>query len=700
MRISTKLSGLIVLSAVVTSALFGAVTWKNYEELNSYKRIAVAGTEILPIRSLGASLYRHKAVLLRAAAGGPADADGLAQAKDRLRKAMDEIESSRQRLLQEFGVAGNVPALAPAVDRVLALRITPELTAEAILEVHEAAFVQFGALSFASADAFNTFGDPDTDVLLMLTNQFDVFPSLLRGYAYLMGRLFLFDETLAGKNVTAQTLQGQLDVLQRQAGVNQETMARQMRNIQRAILFDKNDRGWGTRLPDTRTLHQRLERTDKAIETALSSPPGALQIGGEFDAALDGILESWSMLSGLLDVVLNKRLKQAEWSFWWMSAATAVPAILIMLAMLLGVLRVSRDIGVAEKSTSRIASGELDDPVEGTERTDEIGGLMRSVEVLRGNSIEQRKLQAKETETLLRMWRTATEVKESVGAIRAAASEISQGSADLATRTERQASALQETVATMGEIAATVSTNAQNSELARNLAADALARAETGGQAMTSVTGAMSGIETSSARIGAIIQVMEEISFQTKLLALNAAVEAARAGESGKGFAVVAQEVRSLADRSRQASQQIRDLIGESSREVAQGVQLAGAAGDALSNIIEIVRKVAEIAPEIAAGSREQSRSIAEINKALSDLDAATQQNAALVEESSASAASLADQATHLVEVVASFEVADSGAPVAGMTNDAPAAAEPKSAPAAKPAPAASAKASEWDEDF
>jgi methyl-accepting chemotaxis protein len=697
MRISTKLSGLIVLSAIVTTALFGAVTWKNYETLNSYRRIAVAGTEILPIRALGASLYRHKTVLLRAALGGRADADGLAQAKDRLRKAMEEIEASRQRLLRDFGVAGNVPALAPAVERVLAMRVSPELTAEAILETHEAAFTQFGALSFASADAFNTFGDPDTDILLMLTNQFDVFPALLRGYAYLMGRLFLFDETLAGKSVTAQTLQAQLDVLQRQSGVNQETMARQLRNIQRAILFDQNDRGWGTRLPDTRTLHQRLERTDRAIEGALANPPGALQVGGEFDAALDGILESWSSLSGLLDVVLNKRLQQATLHFWWMSGATAVPAILIMLAMLLGVLRVSRDIGVAEKTTSRIAAGELDDPVMGTERGDEIGGLMRAVEVLRGNSIEQRKLQAKETETLLRMWRTATEVKESVGAIRAAASEISQGSADLATRTERQASALQETVATMGEIAATVSTNAQNSELARNLAADALARAETGGQAMTSVTGAMSGIETSSARIGAIIQVMEEISFQTKLLALNAAVEAARAGESGRGFAVVAQEVRSLADRSRQASQQIRDLIGESSREVAQGVQLAGAAGEALASIIEIVRKVAEIAPEIAAGSREQSRSIAEINKALSDLDAATQQNAALVEESSASAASLADQATHLVEVVASFEVADGNASAAPAEVEAPA---PKSAPPAKPAQATAAKASEWDEDF
>ncbi len=698
MRISTKLSGLIVLSAIVTTALFGAVTWQSYVDLRYVQRVSAAGTEILPIRALGASLFRHKEEMLKSTAnGGKADADQLAQSKDRIAKALTEVEATRKRMREDFGMAVEVQALRPTIEQVLALRPSPELSAAQVLEIQEAAFGQFMALAYASADAFNILGDTETDVVLMLINQFDVFPSMLRGNAYLMGRLFLFDETLSGKSVTAEGLQEQLETLQRQIGVNQETMSRQLRNIQRAIGFDKSDRGWGQRLPDARRLHQRLERTERAMMAALANPPGAVQAVGEFDQALDAILESWSNLSGLLDVTLDKRLKKTTQKFWTMIGVTAVPALLIMLAMLLGVLRVSRDIGVAEATTGRIAAGELDDPVMGTERGDEIGGLMRAVEVLRGNSIEQRKLQAKETETLLRMWRTATEVKESVGAIRAAASEISQGSADLATRTERQASALQETVATMGEIAATVSTNAQNSELARKLAADALARAETGGQAMTSVTGAMSGIETSSARIGAIIQVMEEISFQTKLLALNAAVEAARAGESGKGFAVVAQEVRSLADRSRQASQQIRDLIGESSREVAQGVQLAGAAGDALSNIIDIVRKVAEIAPEIAAGSREQSRSIAEINKALSDLDAATQQNAALVEESSASAASLADQATHLVEVVAAFETADTNAPAVPADAEAPA---PKSAPPAKPAQSTAAKASEWDEDF
>jgi methyl-accepting chemotaxis protein len=314
-------------------------------------------------------------------------------------------------------------------------------------------------------------------------------------------------------------------------------------------------------------------------------------------------------------------------------------------------------------------------------------------------------MQEKERELMVRMTDTATRVAESVQAIRAASSEISQGSNDLASRTERQASALQETVATMTEISATVSMNAQNSEKSRQLAAEALASAEDGGKAVSSVVNAMSAIEGSSAKINAIIQVMEEISFQTKLLALNAAVEAARAGESGKGFAVVAQEVRSLADRSRQASQQIRDLIGESSKEVGQGVKLSGEAGEALTSIIDTVRRVAEIAPEIAAGSREQARSITEINKALGDLDAATQQNAALVEESSAAAASLADQAGQLVTVVSSFQTGITTMPEP-ETPPAPAeVAEASPVPAPAPAPKRAQKVAakadgDWDEEF
>ncbi len=396
-----------------------------------------------------------------------------------------------------------------------------------------------------------------------------------------------------------------------------------------------------------------------------------------------------------LDVMTDKAIATLH------TNAAILGGILLVLAAIAGyaikMRGVARDIGTMEKLTHRIADGELDISVDGTQRKDAIGGLSRSVEILRLNSLAQREMQAKERELAKQLSEMAVRVAESVDAIRAAASEISQGSDDLAARTERQASTLQQTVATMAEISATVSTNAGNSDIARRLAADALARAEAGGSAVSSVVGAMAGIEGSSSRISEIIQVMEEISFQTKLLALNAAVEAARAGESGKGFAVVAQEVRSLADRSRQASQQIRKLIAESSREVGEGVRLAGAAGDALTSIIEIVRKVSEVAPEIAAGSREQAQSITEIVKAIGDLDAATQQNAALVEESSASAASLAEQAGQLVDVVARFrgDGAEAPQPSPPKPAEAPAAA-PKPAPRKAPA----MREDDWGDEF
>jgi methyl-accepting chemotaxis protein len=316
---------------------------------------------------------------------------------------------------------------------------------------------------------------------------------------------------------------------------------------------------------------------------------------------------------------------------------------------------IARDIRGMETLTRSLADGNLDIDVAGTARRDEIGGLSRSIEVLRRNAHEQRALQAKERALAARLKETARDVTQAARSIRTAANEIAQGSDDLAKRTERQAAAFQETAATLAEISATVSANAERSVRASALAGEALARAESGDQAVATVAGSMSGIADSANRIAAIISVMEEIAFQTKLLALNAAVEAARAGEAGKGFAVVAQEVRALADRSRQASQQIRDLIAASGREVAQGVKLTGAAGVALAKIIDIVRQVAEIAPEIAAGSRGQATSLGEINTALADLDRATQENAALVEQSSASAATLLDHADDLVDVTANF---------------------------------------------
>ena len=319
MRISTKLSGLIVLSAIVTTALFGAVTWKNYEdsELVQADRGGRHGDSADPrARRVACTGTRRSCCAPRL--GG----------RDRRRRSRASEgpvcarrwRRSRRRDSGCCGISarpGTCLHSPRPIERVLALRISPELTAEAILEVHEAAFTQFGALSFASADAFNTFGDPDTDILLMLTNQFDVFPALLRGYAYLMGRLFLFDETLAGKKrhraVAADPARRAAAPIRRQSGNDGPSVAEYSA---RDPVRHRTIAAGALDCPTRARLHQRLERTDQARSRgALANPPGALQVGGEFDAALDGILESWSSLSGLLDVVLNKRLQAGDATF-------------------------------------------------------------------------------------------------------------------------------------------------------------------------------------------------------------------------------------------------------------------------------------------------------------------------------------------------------------------------------------------------
>jgi methyl-accepting chemotaxis protein len=699
MKIATKLTGLIVAAAAVSTALFGILTWQSYSGLESERRIMAGLAYSAPMREMGEAVYRHKLNMLKNSGVANPDNEGLARAKDAVRSSLDRLEALDRSSRAAFGIAPEAPGFRAAVERILALRHGPSQTAANIIEFHEATFAQYRELAFSAADAFNILGDSDVDFVLTFTNQFEVYPNVMMARAYLIGRSYAFDETLDGRAGTSpEDLQVQLDRLVQQQGVIAENLRRLVRNIARAVRAEADGRSWRARAPVVAALQERGQRLETAYLFAMRSPPVGAAMVAEEEAFLAALSEAWRNLGTLIDANLNTRYAQSTRAFYLHTILMGLSLIVLFGAMGWIVRGVSRDIVATNALTMRIAEGDLDVSIAGTARPDEIGSLARSIEVLRKNSQAQRMLQAKERETAQHLAQTAVLVAESVDAIRAAASEISQGSNDLASRTERQASALQQTVATMAEISATVATNAQNSDQARVLAADALAKAEGGGGAVTSVVTAMSGIEASSARIAAIIQVMEEISFQTKLLALNAAVEAARAGESGKGFAVVAQEVRSLADRSRQASQQIRDLIAESTREVGQGVQLAGAAGEALSSIISIVRKVAEIAPEIAAGSREQARSIAEINKALTDLDAATQQNAALVEESSASAASLAEQSTQLVDVVASFRT-DGAAPEKPPAA-APTARAPKLAPnhaAAKPTPKRDA---DWDEEF
>jgi methyl-accepting chemotaxis protein len=236
--------------------------------------------------------------------------------------------------------------------------------------------------------------------------------------------------------------------------------------------------------------------------------------------------------------------------------------------------------------------------------------------------------------------------------------EIARGNQDLSARTEQQASALEKTASSMEQLGSTVSQNADNAKQANQLALGASSIAMQGGEVVADVVQTMRGINDSSKRIADIISVIDGIAYQTNILALNAAVEAARAGDQGRGFAVVAGEVRSLAQRSADAAKEIKSLIGASVEQVEHGTALVDKAGHTMTGIVDSIRRVADIMGEISAASIEQNPGVGLVGEAVSQMDQATQQNAALVEQSAAAAESLSSQARQLVDAVAVFRLA------------------------------------------
>lgn len=292
--------------------------------------------------------------------------------------------------------------------------------------------------------------------------------------------------------------------------------------------------------------------------------------------------------------------------------------------------------GVAQTLAAGDLSGHLT-----ASRHDEIGDLLHAM-----NSIGEG------------LTRVVTTVRTGSESVALASAEIAQGNQDLSTRTASQASALEQTAASMEELGSTVKVNADHSATANHLAQGASQVVVDSGQVVQQVVQTMKGIEASSHRIAEIISVIDGIAFQTNILALNAAVEAARAGEQGRGFAVVASEVRALAGRSAHAAQEIKDLISHSVGEIQQGGVLVEKAGHTMQLAIEEIQKVASLMQEISNASHEQNAGVQQVGEAIIHMDQSTQQNAALVEEMASAANSLRQQASDLVKTVSVFKLA------------------------------------------
>ena len=373
----------------------------------------------------------------------------------------------------------------------------------------------------------------------------------------------------------------------------------------------------------------------------------------------------------------------------------------------------------------QMAAGRFDAQVAGTDRVDEIGDIARSAQVFRENGIERAKLEAeaasfqqhldrklKETEQAFEAAGRAQKVvvealarelaalaqgdltvrlttdvapdyealkrdfnaavcslEDAIGAIAHAATaiglgtaEIAQASDDLSRRTEQQAASLEETAAALDQITATVRRTATGAAEASGVVATARGDAEQSSGIVSEAVAAMGAIEESSAQIGQIIGVIDEIAFQTNLLALNAGVEAARAGEAGRGFAVVASEVRALAQRSAEAAKEIKTLINASAQQVGHGVDLVGQTGEALQRIVTQVTSIDGVVTGISASAQEQATGLHQVNTAVNQMDHVVQQNAAMVEEATAATHSLRTEADQLTGLVQRFKVANAGA--------------------------------------
>ena len=383
-------------------------------------------------------------------------------------------------------------------------------------------------------------------------------------------------------------------------------------------------------------------RTGQRHETVFNDPllDNAQATVVQVPMVFKGLDVPWSLLA----IVPTSKIQEEIRTLQWLAAGLG----------LLSIVLTSLGLSVAvDRLVLRPIGGEPSDAVALAKHVAQ-GDLTHQIALRRGdNSSLMYQLQRMQ-ESLRQL---VAKVREGAQNVASASAQISSGNQDLSSRTESQASALEETAASMEELGATVRQNADNAADANQLAQEAAEVAQQGGDSVGRVIQTMQGIDESSRRIADIIGVIDGIAFQTNILALNAAVEAARAGEQGRGFAVVAGEVRGLAQRSAEAAKEIKLLINDSVQRVTVGSDQVNEAGAMMERVVAAIHRVSTIFQEISAASREQTSGVMQVGEAITNMDQATQQNAALVEEMAAAAQSLNQQAQALVDTVEVFRI-------------------------------------------
>ncbi len=381
--------------------------------------------------------------------------------------------------------------------------------------------------------------------------------------------------------------------------------------------------------------HEMLDLDDYQSRANFAFGPYASQ-AKKYSQAIDAFVELQTQQLAVLMAQSDRVQEQSRYVGW---GTTLLLLLMGAVAARWLVGGVTRPLQHAVQVTQAIGAGDLTVQAR-SHRQDEFGALLNALDAM-----------AQQLRTVV------TSVRGGVHEVSGAASEIAKGNHDLSARTEQTAANLEETAASIEELTATVNQSADTSRQANQLAVSAVQAAEQGGSVVAQVVASMQEINTSSRKISEIIGVIDGIAFQTNILALNAAVEAARAGEQGRGFAVVAGEVRSLAQRSAEAAKEIKGLIEASVNSVQTGSAQVEQAGASMHNIVASVRRVTDLMGEITAATNEQREGFVQVNQAVSNLDQMTQQNAALVEQSSAAASAMHEQAQRLMQTVAVFKV-------------------------------------------
>jgi methyl-accepting chemotaxis protein len=494
--------------------------------------------------------------------------------------------------------------------------------------------------------------------------------------------------------------------------------------------FEKAEEAMGelrTMRPDLKDQLQAIEGEIRSVHT-IAGEAIALGMRNENAAATDVMRRAKPVFARLDDLLvpLNRaQVAEAEKASADMSETVASTALTTLIVAILGIVG-ALGLGVfvarsgitgpilrLQETMRTLAAGNNKVEVEGTGRGDEIGSMAKAVLVFRDAAVAQeqaaaekaradaaqakvvheladnlgklaggdltvslngfpadyRKLQEDFNAAVSELRGALSGISRATGNIHGGSGEISQASDDLSRRTEQQAASLEETAAAMTEITTTVQNSAAGANEANKLVIATQADAQESSKVVGDAVAAMAEIEKSSQEITQIIAVIDKIAFQTNLLALNASVEAAHAGEAGRAFAVVANEVRALAQRSADAAQEIGALISNSSKQVENGVGLVGEAGKALGRIIGSVDEISGLVSQIAMAADQQSSALAQVNTAIVEMDKVTQQNAAMVEESTAAARSLADEATGLARLVGRFDTGEGhAAPAASVT--------------------------------